>query len=94
MLKPEILVNTPRLQMREFCAQDAEEVLEFSSDESMLKFIPGDHKVKSKKEALFVIENIWLKEYEQYGYARYALIHKDDNKIIGFCGFKYEPANN
>ena len=35
---------------------------------------------ETKKEAKNLIVNIWLKQYEQYGYGRYALIHKEQNK--------------
>ena len=37
-----------------------------------------------------LIRNVWLNEYKKYGYARYALIHKGDQKVIGFCGVKFE----
>jgi RimJ/RimL family protein N-acetyltransferase len=28
-------------------------------------------------------------EYEKYGYARYAMVHKGDQRVIGFCGLKF-----
>jgi len=49
---------------------------------------------QSLQEAEDVIRNIWLAEYKKYGYARYALVHKADDKVIGFCGLKYEPHLN
>ena len=35
-----------------------------------------------------IITDIWLKEYEHYGYARWALIDKQSQQVIGFCGLK------
>ncbi len=90
-MEPPILIETPNLQMRHFCKTDASAIREFNSSKAVLKYVPGDPVISSDKDALNIIENIWLKEYQQYGYARYALIHKQDNKVIGFCGYKFEP---
>jgi len=85
------LIETPRLIMREFTLDDLDAVFEFSSDYEVSK-LTGDPCVESKEEAEKIIKDIWLAEYEKYGYARYALVHKEDNKVIGFCGLKYIPA--
>ncbi|MET1255185.1 GNAT family N-acetyltransferase [Aliikangiella maris] len=88
-----ILIDTPRLQMREFTLEDVDAVYEFSSHPQVIEFT-GDKLVESRENAKALIENVWLKEYQQYGYARYALIHKLDARIIGFCGIKFEPEDN
>ncbi len=46
--------------------------------------------IENKKEAEDLIVNAWLQQYQEYGYGRYALIHKADDKVIGFCGVKFE----
>lgn len=87
----EILIDTPRLQMRCFILEDAPEVLAFSACEATAKYTGDAGKITSIEGAQYIIENIWLAEYAKYGYGRYALIHKADNKVIGFSGIKYMP---
>ena len=86
-----ILIETTRLQMREFCQADLDTGFEFSTHPEVVKYTGDYGMVKNKQDAEDVINNIWLAEYKKYGYARYALIHKADNKVIGFCGVKFEP---
>lgn len=86
---PKILIDTPRLQMREFTLDDAEAVVEFNANEEVTRYTGDAGMVKTLEDAKGVITDVWLAEYKKYGYARYALIHKGDNKIIGFCGVKF-----
>ena len=86
-----ILIDTERLQMREFTLDDADAVFEFSTNTDVTRFTGDDGTVNTKKDAENLIRDIWLAEYEKYGYARYALIHKGDRKVIGFCGVKFIP---
>lgn len=39
-------------------------------------------------------KNVWYKDYNTYGYGRWAVIYKPENKIIGFAGLKYLPEFN
>ena len=85
------LIQTPRLKMREFTLDDLDAVYEFSINEDVTKYTGDVGLVKTKQDALDVIKNVWQAEYKQYGYARYALISKEANKVMGFCGIKYLP---
>ncbi len=87
-----ILIETARLQMRHFTLKDIDAVYEFSVCPETSRFTGDAGCVKNKDDAEKIIREIWLEEYEKYGYARYALIHKGDQKIIGFCGVKFEPS--
>ncbi len=84
------LIETPRLAMRHFTIEDAASVFAFNSDPKVLRYLGEADKTCSLEEAETVIKDIWLREYQQYGYARYALVHKHDKQVIGFCGFKFE----
>jgi len=90
-LIPPVLIETPRLVLRHFYQGDAQGVFEFNQHPEMLKYIPGDPILSSVAEAAQIIENVWLNEYRQYGYARYAVILKGEINPIGFAGFKFEP---
>ncbi len=92
-LNMKFLIETPRLGMRKFSLEDIDAVFEFGKNLEVAH-LTGDPVYTDKSEAEDVIRNIWLAEYEKYGYARYALVHKTDNKVIGFCGVKFEPHLN
>ncbi|GLS83432.1 GNAT family N-acetyltransferase [Paraferrimonas haliotis] len=86
---PEILIDTPRLQMRHFCIDDVDAVFAFSTNPEVCRYTGDAGTVKTRQDAMKLITDLWQEEYQRYGYARYALIHKGDNKVIGFCGVKY-----
>ncbi|SFC61230.1 GNAT family N-acetyltransferase [Pseudoalteromonas denitrificans] len=89
-----ILIETPRLIMREFTLDDLDAVYEFSVNEDVTKYTGDLGMVKTKQDAKDVITNVWQAEYKKYGYARYALVYKENNHVIGFCGIKYLPEEN
>ena len=84
------LLETERLTIRPFQLGDEAGVLEFSSNPEVVAYT-GDILRNSLEEAQGIIENIWFKDYETYGYGRFAVIYKPDDKLIGFCGFKFIP---
>lgn len=54
----------------------------------------GDSLVTTKEQAEEILHNIVLKDYKIYGYGRFAVIYKPDQKLIGFTGIKYLPEAN
>ncbi|WP_281213620.1 GNAT family N-acetyltransferase [Shewanella insulae] len=89
-----ILIETQRLAMRQFVPEDAEAVYRFASNPEVVRYTGDGDEIKSLDDARHVIEKYWLSGYRDPGYARYALIRKPDNELIGFCGVKYEPLLN
>ena len=87
-------IETPRLIMREFTLDDAEAVYQFNSHKEVTRYTGDAGFVKSIDDAKSIINDIWLKEYHHYGYARWALVDKQTQQVIGFCGLKYEPELN
>lgn len=85
-----ILIETARLQMREFTLDDLDAVYAFATCEQVSKFTGDSGAVKTKQDAAAIIKDVWMAEYERYGYGRYALIFKETQKVIGFCGVKFE----
>lgn len=86
-----LLIDTERLQMREFTLEDTDAVYEFQTNQDVLRYMGGDGAVETREDAERIIRDIWLVEYEKYGYARYAMVHKGDQRVIGFCGLKFIP---
>jgi RimJ/RimL family protein N-acetyltransferase len=89
-----ILIETQRLQMREFTLEDIDEVYAFTSHADVSRYTGDAGRVKSRDDAAAIIKDIWMADYAQYGYGRYALIHKADKKVIGFCGVKFDQTSN
>jgi len=84
-----VWIETPRLLLREFTIDDARAVFEFGSHAEVSRYTGDAGSIESLEDARSVIENVWQAEYRKYGYARWALVHKGDNRVIGFCGIKF-----
>lgn len=83
-------LESERLLIRPFKLGDEEDVFAFSSDEEVNRYT-GDIMRTSLNDAKKIITDVWLPDYKNYGYGRFAVIYKPENKIIGFNGFKYHP---
>ena len=55
------------------------------------KYTGDAGQVKTIEDAQRVITDVWFSDYEKYGYGRLALIEKESQELIGFCGLKYLP---
>ncbi|MCG9696198.1 GNAT family N-acetyltransferase [Shewanella sp. Isolate11] len=88
------IIDTPRLMMREFTLDDAAAVLRFATDPQVNRYTGDSGRIASIEDARQLIETAWLSAYRQHGFARYALICKQDSQLIGFCGIKVEPLLN
>ncbi len=88
------VLETPRLLIREFDEDDVDAVYNFSTNEDVVRYTGDAGDVKTKEDALNIIRNVWMAEYEKYGYARWAVVLNDTDEVIGFCGFKFLPEDN
>jgi len=86
----DVKLESDRLLIRPFQLGDEEDVFAFSSDEEVTRYT-GDKIRTTLADAKKIITDVWYPDYKKYGYGRYAIIYKPDNKIIGFNGFKYHP---
>ncbi|MDC1327201.1 GNAT family N-acetyltransferase [Ulvibacter sp.] len=82
------IIESERLLLRQFSLNDIEAVYQFNSNVELHRYT-GDEIINSRQRAEQIIKDIWLKDYTNYGYGRWALIYKPENKIIGFAGLKY-----
>ncbi|GIU11293.1 N-acetyltransferase [Shewanella sp. c952] len=85
-----VITETSRLIIREFNLDDAQAVYDFNAPEEVCRYTGDAGMCTSIEDASNIIENIWLKEYAKYGFARWAVVLKETGKVIGFCGFKNE----
>ncbi|MGB6137991.1 MAG: GNAT family N-acetyltransferase [Shewanella sp.] len=89
-----VITETPRLIIREFTLADAPAVLHFNTPKEVNRYTGDAGVCTTLTDAENIIRNIWLVEYQQYGFGRWAVVVKDTNTVIGFCGFKNETRIN
>lgn len=83
-----MIIETPRLILREHTLDDAASVFELNQDFEVVKFT-GDHAFNSLQEAKDLIQNNIQQQYIKYGYGRWVVIQKSDQQFLGWCGLKY-----
>lgn len=82
-------IETERLLLRKFEISDADAVLRFAADPEVTRYTGDAGVVKTLEDAKEIITNTWHKDYEKYDYGRLALVTKETEEVIGFCGLKY-----
>ncbi|MGL4939009.1 GNAT family N-acetyltransferase [Shewanella sp.] len=83
-----MIIQTERLIIRPFTEQDCDALYLMNSLPAMLKYIPMAA-FTSREQAVELFHNVILMDYQQRGFGRWAVEHKADNKVIGFCGPKF-----
>lgn len=88
-----IIIETERLILRELLPSDDGGMFHLDSNPNVHKFL-GNNPVVSIEESRKYIANI-RNQYLENGIGRYAVILKETNEFIGWCGIKYitEPEN-
>lgn len=84
-------IETDRLLLRPYVIEDAEDVWEYQRDPAVTEYT-NDGGVKTLTEIETILRDVIIEgDYVQYGYGRMAVVHRECEKIIGFCGLKYLP---
>lgn len=83
-----IVLETDRLYLRQFIKEDAAHFYEMNNDLQVIKHT-GDSPFKNLQEAQKFLSN--YDAYQKTGIGRYAVIRKEDELILGWCGLKYHP---
>ena len=79
------LIATKRLILREFDLSDAQSLYELNANPDVLKYT-GDHPFASIQEAVSFLDNYY--DYSVNGYGRWAVICKESDEFLGWCGLK------
>ena len=82
------ILETQRLYLREMTPQDAEVAYILNLDPEVLRYT-GDDPFESIEEAKTFLEN--YASYHTYGFGRWAVILKETDEYLGWCGLKYTP---
>jgi RimJ/RimL family protein N-acetyltransferase len=82
------ILETECLFLREMTINDAEKLYLLNLDVQVLKYT-GDKPFDSVQNAKQFLEN--YDHYKKYKLGRWAVIHKNTNEFLGWCGLKYTP---
>lgn len=81
-----IILETERLILREIISEDAEAFFLMDSNPEVVKYV-GVKPLTDISQSKEVVENI-KNQYIEYGVGRWAVVRKEDDKIIGWSGLK------
>lgn len=84
-----IILQTPRLILRQFTEADAPLILSLNSDPEIVKYV-HEPTLKTIEHAQEILNNIILPQY-QNNLGRWAIHTKNNMDFIGWCGLKYRP---
>jgi len=90
MLK-RLILETERTYLRVLTVKDAENFFNLNLDKEVLQFT-GDIPFQNISEAREFLEQ--YDQYEKYGVGRFAVISKNSNKFMGWCGLSYSLELN
>ncbi|MBI3518632.1 MAG: GNAT family N-acetyltransferase, partial [Bacteroidetes bacterium] len=82
-----IIIETPRLLLREKVVEDAPFFFDLNSDPLVTKYT-GDPPFENVQEAENIVRYV-INQYQKNGYGRWAVIEKDTGELLGWCGLKY-----
>jgi RimJ/RimL family protein N-acetyltransferase len=79
------IIQTERLNLREFTFDDTAFIIELVNSPGWLKFI-GNRNIKTESDARVYLENGPMKSYIENGFGLSMVERKEDGKKIGMCG--------
>ncbi len=82
-----IMLETPRLILREMNEGDADALWELESDPEVHRYL-GNHPVQHTDEIKTIIESV-LRQYKENGIGRWAAVEKETGNFIGWTGLKF-----
>ena len=85
-----VILETPRLLLREYAPEDAPDLLRLNSDAEIMRFA-NKKPTESLTEALAQI-TVFQQQYAENGYGRWAVLLKTTGEHVGYCGLKYRNA--
>jgi len=80
------ITESVRLYLREFALEDAEALFLLNSDPDVIRYT-GDPPFESVEKAIeFILD---YDHYKKHGFGRWAVVRKEDDQFIGWCGLKF-----
>ncbi len=80
-------IETERLLLRRFTLDDLDALTLIRGDPDVMEYIGSGH--PQTREQVQAILNLSILDWEKHGFGRWAVIYKEDKKLIGWCGLKF-----
>lgn len=87
----EKIIETERLYLRELNINDADFFYHLNLDKDVLKYT-GDKPFVDLNSSKLFLEN--YDHYKKFGLGRWAVINKENNEFLGWCGLKFSEELN
>ena len=85
------VLETNRLYLRRMTLEDAENAYLLNLDPEVIQYT-GDASFESIESAQTFLAN--YNHYEKYDFGRWAVINKESDAFLGWCGLKFTPELN
>ena len=82
------IIETDRIFLRSFAIKDIEPFAKICSNPNVMRYIGDGQPVSLDVIAEKIPE--WIELYEKQKYGLMALVFKETNELIGFCGFIHQ----
>jgi RimJ/RimL family protein N-acetyltransferase len=82
------VLETPRLILRAFTLDDVDAMYQLMTVPDVIRYV-GNKPAQSKQDTLDYLQQHPLRDYQVYGYGRFACVWKETGQVIGFSGIKY-----
>lgn len=86
-----VVVKTERLVLRRFTVDDAGSFYLLNLDPEVIRYT-GDRSFLNIEEAKDFLNN--YTHYREYDFGRWAVLDKNSNEFLGWCGLKYSPEKD
>lgn len=80
-------IETARLRLRRFTHDDLDDFASICSNAEVMRYIGAGNPI-SKEETEPHLSG-YINYWEQHGFGRFALSHKEHGELIGYCGFRF-----
>ena len=82
------ILETDRLFLRQLTLDDTDDLYEILSDPEAMRYYPAPF---TREQTIGWID--WnLRNYAQYRFGLWAVVHKDDGLVLGDCGLTIQPV--
>lgn len=82
------VLQTPRLILRAFTLDDVEAMYQLMTVPEVIRYV-GNKPAQSKQDVLDYLHQHPLRDYQVYGYGRFACVCRETGQLIGFSGIKF-----
>lgn len=82
------VLETPRLILRSFTLDDVDAMYQLMTVPDVIRYV-GNKPAQSKQDVLEYMQQHPLRDYQVYGYGRFACVCKETGQVIGFSGIKF-----